>query len=227
MSLKNPSTPVDDVATSESEEMYLIRIAMAIEGGAEGSVPVKTLADALSVTPVSANQMIRKLEGRELVSYAPYHGVDLTDTGRRVATRVLRGRRLWSVFLTDRLGFSDGEAEAIACELEHVTPGELADRLAGFLDDPRADQAGRPIPDPDADPSPASPLDHLPVGSSAVVAAVDDVGGFLDHHGVRVGCELTVLAAADNGTMLIGTPAGGLYLADEMAARVMVTEETR
>jgi hypothetical protein len=27
--------------------------------------------------------------------------------------------------------------------------------------------------------------------------------------------------------MLIGTPAGGLYLADEMAARVMVTEETR
>ena len=80
------------------------------------------------------------------MEYQPYHGVALTSAGRRVAGRVLRGRRLWACFLSGRLGYSPGEADTLACSLEHVTPPEAADRLARFLGDPAADPFDRPIP---------------------------------------------------------------------------------
>jgi DtxR family Mn-dependent transcriptional regulator len=128
--------------------MYLITLAVAGEDGHAAPLPLAGLAQALGISPISANQMVRRLEGRGLVEYHPYHGVILTPAGCRVAGRVLRGRRLWACFLSDHLGYSPDEADTLACSLEHVTPPEAADRLARFLGDPAADPNGRPIPPP-------------------------------------------------------------------------------
>lgn len=119
--------------TTPSEEMYLITVAMAEEGGREGPLPLASLAHALSISPVSANQMVWRLAERSLVDYHPYHGVVLTATGRTAARRVLRGRRLWTSFLVEHLGFGEEEADALACDLEHLTPPVVADRLEAFL----------------------------------------------------------------------------------------------
>lgn len=135
-----------DALTTPSEEMYLITVAVAEEGGRQTPLPLAALADSLAISPVSANQMVRRLEERGLVEYHPYHGVALTPAGRRTARRVLRGRRLWAAFLAGRLGYSPVEADALACSLEHVTPPEAADRLARFLGDPAVTPWGEPIP---------------------------------------------------------------------------------
>lgn len=119
--------------TTPSEEMYLITAAMAEEEGREGPLPLASLAQALSISPVSANQMVRRLAARGLFEYHPYQGVLLTARGRVAARRVLRGRRLWAGFLVDHLGFDVDEADALACEFEHVTPPLLADRLERFM----------------------------------------------------------------------------------------------
>ena len=121
------------VGTTPSEEMYLITAAMAEEEGREGPLPLASLAQALSISPVSANQMVRRLADRGLFEYHPYHGVVLTARGRIAARRVLRGRRLWAGFLVDHLGFDMDEADELACEFEHVTPPLLADRLEVFM----------------------------------------------------------------------------------------------
>ncbi len=52
---------------------------------------------------------------------------------RATSGRVLRGRRLWTGFLEEHLGFGEEEADALACDLEHLTSPELADRLEAFL----------------------------------------------------------------------------------------------
>src|SRR4030042_2070249 len=83
-------------ATSPSEEMYLITVAVAEEEGRTGPLPLADLAESLGISPVSANQMVRRLEERGLLEYHPYHGASLTPPGRREARRVLRGRRLWA-----------------------------------------------------------------------------------------------------------------------------------
>ena len=96
----------DHHAASEAEEMYLITVARAIEDGVGPPVPVSTIAGVLEVSSVSANQMIKKLGSAGLVSYVPYKGVTLTDTGDELANTVLRNRRLWGRFLADHLGLT-------------------------------------------------------------------------------------------------------------------------
>lgn len=136
-----PREPAGRRATSPSVEMYLITVARHEEEGREGPLPLAALAEVLSISPVSANQMVRRLAERGLLEYHPYQGVLLTGVGRAAAHRVLRGRRLWTDFLTGHLGFGEEEADALACDFEHLTPPQLADRLEAFLGDGPASQA--------------------------------------------------------------------------------------
>jgi len=76
----------------------------------------------------------------------PYYGVSLTEAGEREALRVLRRHRLWEVFLTEVLGMPRDEVHVEAHRLEHATSERVADRLAAFLNEPKADPHGRPIP---------------------------------------------------------------------------------
>jgi len=120
-------------STSPSEEMYLITVARAEEEGRPGPLPLAALAQSLSISPISANQMVWRLAERGLLEYHPYHGVLLTGAGRDTARRVLRGRFLWTGFLEEHLGLGEEEADALACEFEHLTPARVADRLEAFL----------------------------------------------------------------------------------------------
>jgi len=69
---KDSSTSLRDPpasrATSPSEEMYLITVALAEERGGEERLAVAALAQDLSISPVSANQMVWRLAGRGLMA---------------------------------------------------------------------------------------------------------------------------------------------------------------
>jgi DtxR family Mn-dependent transcriptional regulator len=106
----------------------------------------RRLAEALSILPVSANQMVHKLSESGLVDYLPYKGASLTPPGRQIAMRILGCRRLWEVFLVNCLKLSLVDAGQMACDLEHITPPGAADRLSAFLDHPLFSPQGKPIP---------------------------------------------------------------------------------
>lgn len=227
--------PVDDVlasplekTTSESEEMYLITIAMAIEDGHLGPVPVPRIADTLEVSRVSGYEMVNKLAARGLVDYVPYKGVALTDEGELVARAILRRRRLWMVFLSDRLGLTPRAADAVACEFEHVTTAEVARRLSEFLGDPLVGPQGKPIPaapDQGDTSDRAVPLSELPAGRFAEIVVV---GGevadrsFLADQGVEPGAVISLLALAEEGSCLLATDKGRLHLSASVAELVGV-----
>ncbi len=219
-----PELPV----TTESEQMYLITVARAAEEGASGPVPVGALADSLGVSVASANEMIRKLAGKELVEYLPYKGVELTAVGNLVAGRVLRTRRLWATFLAAHLDFSPGEADALACHLEHVTPPDAAERLAAFLGDPQAGPLGKPIP-PDAGNATArstTRLSAMPAGSTAEVFSIappPTAAGFFAAEGIVPGAVLEVRATGASG-VLIDVSGSAVHLTAELAATVEVGE---
>jgi len=207
--------------------MYLITVARAGEDGRSGPVPVADIAAELSVSVASANQMIRKLADRGLLSYEPYHGVELTDEGHRVADRVLRTRRLWASFLADHLGFSPGDADDQACHLEHVTSEEAADRLAAYLGNPEAGPLGRPIPAGALEPEPRRP--HLRLVDVAVgaIAEVVAIGGsdlaleFLAAEGLVPGATVTVTGAGESG-WLIAVGGTVVHLSEDLAKAVEV-----
>ena len=195
---------------SESMQMYLVTIARLRADGQP--VPLSELADALSISPVSVNEMCRKLQDQGLVNYRPYKGAMLTRDGERRAFHILRRHRLWEVFLVDRLGFDYDQAHEIACQLEHATPDLLADRLDVFLEYPPVNPEGEPIPRGDGARITRTlvPLVALSAGQRAHVVRCDVSDAartFLDEQGIRPGVSLTVVAVAEDSilTLVEGT----------------------
>lgn len=187
--------------------MYLITVARAGESGTVGPVPIAVVAKDLQVSVASANEMVRKLAGRGMMTYEPYHGVELTELGSTIARRVLRTRRLWATFLADHLGFTPQDADDQACLLEHVTLPDATDRLADFLGDPEVGPLGKPIPRRDSGemPPPGLPLSDLPVGAEGTVvsiAAGDRTQAFLAAEGVEPGSRVSVSGSGERAILL-------------------------
>jgi DtxR family Mn-dependent transcriptional regulator len=217
------------LTVSESMEMYLVTITrLRVENQ---PVPLSQLAETLSISPVSVNEMCRKLQDQGFAVYQPYKGVSLTPEGQQRASYILRRHRLWEVFLVEKLGFSFKEAHNAACQLEHSTPNLVADRLEAFLEYPSVNPEGEPIPRADGV-LPANPwilLTALPVGGSSHVIrceANQAEQAFLHEHGIRPGAALTVLAMADD-SLLVGVGEAQLSMTRELAEAITVeTRET-
>jgi DtxR family Mn-dependent transcriptional regulator len=216
---------------SESEQMYLITTARLIEDGQPEPIPLSDIAKEMSVLPVSVNQMVRKLEGEGLLKYLPYKGVELTSQGKEVTLRILRNRRLWEVFLVDQLKVSLEEADSMACAMEHVTPDDIAQRLAKFLGDPATGPGGQPIPDIDAAQVLHNwvPLTHLEVGMQAHIAQIDGqqaVVRFLTEEGFRPGSVVTLRAIGALGSRLVEVEKGYVELSADIASSILLSHPT-
>jgi DtxR family Mn-dependent transcriptional regulator len=207
--------------------MYLITIARAVEDGRSEPVPVSHAARELDVSGVSANQMIRKLAGRGYVEYEPYQGVTLTESGRAVASSILRRRRLWGVFLSEQLGLTPDRADEIACDLEHITPDDVADLLSGYLGDPASGPRGRSIPEADGEtPSHVKVrLDVVPAGERRSVVAVDlpdELRRFVESQGVIAGAEVEVIGVGSDGDRLVAVGDTTSHLAVDLVSGIVV-----
>ena len=213
---------------SENEQMYLVTIAKLQEGGHESPVALSELANALSVLPVSVNQMIRKMDESGLVKYYPYKGVEFTPSGRQLVMRILRYRRLWEVFLVKHLEMSLEEADAQACRMEHITSDDVANRLSTFLGCPSVCPQGYPIPQVEGEGMvlfEGMPLDQLKIGQSAQVTRINADAltiGFLSNEGIRPGVHMSVLAIGDSGDMLLELQKRRVHLSSEMASSIIV-----
>jgi len=218
-----------DQNMSEAVEMYLITLAKLAERGIQGPVPVAQLAEELAVLPVSANQMVHKLEQEGILDYVPYKGVALRPEGQKLANRTLRRRRLWELFLVDRLGLPFAEADALACRMEHISSAEVTERLATFLGNPDRSSRGLPIP-PAEDEIPAieEPLSKAEAGRSYVVTKISDeiLREFLGTNEIAEGSELRLLATSSHGDVLLDVNGTHMNLAGETAAQVSVREKT-
>src|SRR5271156_3816775 len=121
----------------------------ALEGRCGSLVSTNDLAERLGVTPGSVSGMVRKLAEVGLIEHEPYHGVRLTEQGRRVALEGMRHHRLIELFLVKELGMPWDRVDAEAEVLEHVLSEELEELIAARLGDPLVDPHGDPIPTAD------------------------------------------------------------------------------
>jgi DtxR family Mn-dependent transcriptional regulator len=132
---------------SPSQEDYLKQIFLLGDG--VESVSTRDLSRRLDVRPASVTGMIQRLAEQGLVSHEPYHGVRLTDGGRRVALEMLRHHRLLETYLKQVLGYSWEEVHEEAERLEHVISERFEARIAEAMGHPTHDPHGDPIPDAD------------------------------------------------------------------------------
>ncbi|MEJ6737003.1 MAG: metal-dependent transcriptional regulator [Flavobacteriales bacterium] len=133
---------------SFTEENYLKAI-FKLGNKTEGGVSTNSIAEALDTKASSVTDMIKKLSDKKLVNYKKYQGVTLTNTGKKIAVSIIRNHRLWEVFLVEKLNFKWDEVHDLAEDLEHIKSDKLTDQLDSFLEFPKYDPHGDPIPDKD------------------------------------------------------------------------------
>ena len=158
--------------TTDSMEQYLQTICKL--GGEQSPVALSALADQLGISSVSANEMIKKLVARELVTYEPYKGVTLTAEGQTQALRVVRRHRLWERFLADVLGIPWDRVHEEACQLEHATSSLVEEKLAQLLNEPETCPHGYPVAGTDCCSEEGLPLSGMEPGQRAVVLRVSE-----------------------------------------------------
>jgi len=173
-----------------SAENYLKAI-FHLQGDSDRRVKTKEIADALTLTLPSATNMVKSLAERGLVDHQPYRGARLTENGRLEALRVIRNHRLIEVFLVKTLGYGWDEVHDEAERLEHAISDRLAERIDRYLDHPRFDPHGDPIPTADGQLHRRAEggLDAATPGETLRIARVTDqdpdVLRYLDEQGLR------------------------------------------
>jgi DtxR family Mn-dependent transcriptional regulator len=188
--------PIEDqLATlSKSDREALKAIyRLAKDGGAHTG----DLAERLGLAPGTVTATVKRLADRGLVDHQPYHGVELTIEGRRLAIAAIRRHRIVERFLADMLGYAWNEADRLATKFEHELPQEVEDRLFVALDRPAACPHGFPIPAKETAEIPEMPpLYALEPGDTAVVAVPGstdpEIVEFLGTLGLKPGVHVEV-----------------------------------
>lgn len=173
----------------------------SLRGGGGESVGTGALAERLGVSPGAVTLMLKKMEKSGLVSRRPYHGVELTPDGERIALGVIRSHRLLESFLAEKLGVPWDRVHDEAEVLEHHISPELTARIDEALGRPGVDPHGDPIPDERLEIAheQGTSLAGVEPGEEVVVARVSDsdpeVLRLLDESGIRPGVTLKLLSA--------------------------------
>jgi len=187
---------------SFTEENY-IKAIYHLSGNNESTVSTNAIAEAIKATAASVSDMLKKLKTKKLVAYEKYQGVTLTKSGLQIAKQLVRHHRLWEVFLHEKLGFAWDEVHDMAEQLEHIKSDELIKRLDKFLNYPKYDPHGDPIPDQMGNMRQIEQktLASLKVGDHKKVIGVKDSSAkflqYLDSVKISLGTEMEVLQILD------------------------------
>src|SRR5215471_5610929 len=113
----------------------------------EGIVPLRArIAERLGQTGPTVSQTVARMERDGLLRLEGDRQLVLTETGRTLATRVMRKHRLAECLLVNVIGLPWEEVHVEACRWEHVMSEEVERRLVSLLGDPSTCPHGNPIP---------------------------------------------------------------------------------
>ena len=213
-------------ALSSSMQMYLVSIKRL--DNEINPVPLSLLAESMNISPVSVNEMCRKLDEMELIQYQPYKGASLTDEGNLQAEKILRRHRLWEVFLVEKLHFDYPTAHQMADDLEHATSKELADQLDEYLGRPKSNTEGKEIPAGDRTRRnmKTMKLSDLGVGSEGYYFSDEldeNIAEFFSDVNLRKGEQLKVLGKTSS-QMIILAGVEPIHISREIAEKIAVAE---
>ncbi|WP_457618528.1 metal-dependent transcriptional regulator [Lutibacter sp.] len=213
---------------SQTEENYLKTI-YSIELSNSKNVNTTLIAKKLKTKPSSVTDMIKKLAEKKLVYYKKYKGVSLTISGKKTAVNIVRKHRLWEVFLVNKLHYNWNEVHEIAEQLEHIKSNSLIERLESFLEFPKHDPHGDPIPDKHGNIAHHKKimLSSIEINESCMIIGVKDSSvaflNFLDNANIKLGDTLKVISKEDfDNSMLIENKYKPISISQQISKNLFV-----
>lgn len=219
---------------SYTEENYLKAIYHLSDSGSK-AVLTNEIAESMNTKAASVTDMIKKLSGKNLISYEKYYGVKITKQGKTDALMVIRKHRLWETFLVQKLQFHWDEVHDVAEQLEHIQSPLLIEKLDQFLEFPSVDPHGHPIPDKNGKITEVRqvPLSEYEGKKKVIVRSVKDgkdaspsLLQYLSKIGVNIGATLSILEKVefDGSLELMIDGKRKAFISKEAAQNLLVTE---
>lgn len=214
-----------------AEENYLKAIYHLSDGGKK-SVSTNDIASEMNTKPASVSDMLRKLGEKEVIEYRKYYGLQITDSGKRYALQTIRKHRLWEVFLVDKLNFAWDEVHEVAEQLEHIQSPLLIQRLDAFLNYPKFDPHGDPIPDEfgDVRSRPRVQLNEMEINQTGQIVAVEDSSAaflrYLDKVGAYIGARIKVLDKVefDGSIEILVDQKKTIFMSKDVASNILIIQ---
>ncbi len=220
----------------DTTEMYLRTIFELEE---EGVVPMRArIAERLEQSGPTVSQTVARMERDGLLEVADDRHLELTEGGRKLATRVMRKHRIAECLLVDVIGLEWEQVHAEACRWEHVMSEAVERRVLELLRHPTESPYGNPIPGleelgeapGESDDEIVVSLDELVPGTDGRSVVVRRIGEpiqtdaqlmyTLRRAGVQPGAVVSVTAAP--GGVLVSSGGEAAELDKEIAAHVFV-----
>ena len=194
------------------------------------NVSTNELAERLHTKPASVTDMLKKLRDKKLLEYEKYYGVKLTPEGKKLALEVIRRHRLWENFLVNHLHFGWDEVHEIAEQLEHVQSLPLVEKLDAYMDFPRFDPHGDPIPDSRGKMQTMNQVNllQLPIGQVAEICAVGsqqtELLEMLRMKNLQIGSKVSISQrfSFDNSVELVINKEAPQSISEQLARQLFV-----
>ena len=198
-----------------------------------GPVSTQRLAEELGISGPSVTNMVKRLHEFGLLRHTRYHGVELTETGEKIALEVIRHHRLLELYLVESLGYPWDAVHDEAERLEHHVSEEMEARIDSALGFPSRDPHGDPIPSLSGTVTdlPTARLLDLPPGATATVARVSDRDPeqlrYLGQLGLYPGAAVTLLDRLPfDGPLRIRVADAEHLIGPPLAAAILVATES-
>ena len=117
---------------SASLEDYLETIYNIVSN--KGGIRAKDISVSLGVKAGSVTTALQALAKSKLINYKPYEVITLTSKGLKEAKRIIRKHEVLEDFFVNILGADSAIAKQGACEIEHVIPDDLVERIISFTE---------------------------------------------------------------------------------------------
>lgn len=214
---------------SFTEENYLKAIYKLVEQQGN-TVTTNAIAKEMNTKAASVTDMLKRLAEKKLIHYQKYQGVNLSEKGQKIALSIIRKHRLWEMFLVEKLNFKWDEVHEVAEQLEHINSDKLIEQLDKFLDFPKTDPHGDPIPDANGKlkSSKSSPLSKLFKNDHCTVTGVidhhPDFLRYLDDSGISLGDEISIkeIIPFDRSFQIMINRQNNLFISKQIADNILV-----
>ncbi len=213
--------------TQAVEDYLKVIYNLGVDGD---SVTTNAISEGMGVSQASVTGMIKKLAELKLIRHTPYHGVELTNAGQKIALETIRHHRLLELYLAEALDYSWDQVHDEAEKLEHVISEEFEDKMAQFLGHPTIDPHGAPIPSKDGviEERELVTLTSTDAGQKVRIEQVSDrdpdMLRYLGNLGIYPEVELHIIEKAPfEGPLLIKVGKKQHYLGPALTDRIMVS----